>query len=288
MLANLKRIPVGLHYGATKLYSNIASVKVSEQKVKVGSNEINYVKSELQNGIEKKKSLVLLPGALGSALTDFKPQIHNLPVLLPEYSIIAWDPIGYGKSIPPKKEFSVDFLEKDADILKNMMEVLNVRKYSLLGWSDGGISALCLAGKYSENIDKLIIFGSNAYIISKELEIYDSIRDISKWSPKMREPLEKLYGAEYFKDTWEKWVDTFKLIYKEKNGDLCKEHLKNIKAPTLILHGEKDPMIASEHVPYLLKNIAGSKLITWPNGKHNIHLRYADEFNKKVAEFLSN
>lgn len=196
---------------------------------------------------------------LGSALTDFKPQIDNLPVLLPEYSIIAWDPVGYGKSIPPKREFSVDFLEKDADTLKKMMEILNVPKYSLLGWSDGGISALCLAGKYSENVDKLIVFGSNAYIISEELEIYDSIRDISKWSKKMREPLEKMYGAEYFKDTWEKWVDTFKLIHKEKNGDLCKGHLKNIKASTLILHGEKDPMIAKEHVPYLMKNIAGAK-----------------------------
>lgn len=64
MLANLIKNPVGLRLAA-KLYSNIASVKVSEQKVKVGSNEINYVKSELNNGIEKKKSLVLLPGALG-------------------------------------------------------------------------------------------------------------------------------------------------------------------------------------------------------------------------------
>lgn len=64
MLANLRKNPVGLRLAA-KLYSNIASVKVSEQKVIVGSNEINYVKSELKNGIEKKKSLVLLPGALG-------------------------------------------------------------------------------------------------------------------------------------------------------------------------------------------------------------------------------
>lgn len=170
--------------------------------------------------------------------------------------------------------------------MKGLLEALNIHKFSLLGWSDGGITALILAGKHPEAVEKLLIFGSNAYIIEDELKIYDGIRDVSKWSEKMRAPLEKLYGAEYFKENWEKWVDTFKKIYEEKNGDLCKGFLANIKAETLILHGEKDPMLAKEHVPYLLKNIKGSKLITWPDGKHNIHLRYADDFNRKVAEFL--
>jgi valacyclovir hydrolase len=205
---------------------------------------------------------------------------------LPNYNIIAWDPPGYGKSIPPERNFTTDFLEKDADVLKELMDALKISKYNLLGWSDGGITAMIIAGKYSENIEKLIIFGSNAYIIEDELKIYENIRDISKWSAKMREPLEKLYGAEYFRTKWENWVDTFKQIYKENDGDLCRKYLDKIKTETLILHGEKDPMLAKEHVPYLLQKIAGSKLITWPDGKHNIHLRYADDFNKKVAEFL--
>lgn len=145
---------------------------------------------------------------------------------------------------------------------------------------------MILAGKYSKNVEKLAIFGSNAYIIEDELKIYDKIRDVSKWSERMRAPLEKLYGAEYFKTKWESWVDAFKIIHKENNGDLCREFLKHIKAETLILHGEKDPMLAKEHVPYLLQNIKGSKLISWPDGKHNIHLKYADEFNAKVAEFF--
>lgn len=222
----------------------------------------------------------------GSAFTDFKPQIENLPKLLPNFNIIAWDPPGYGKSIPPEKKFTTDFLEKDADTVKELMEVLNVSRFNILGWSDGGITAMILSGKYPDLVDKLIVFGSNAYIIAEELKIYGGIRDISKWSAKMREPLEKLYGAEYFKTKWENWVDTFSVIYKERNGDLCKGFLKDIKAETLILHGEKDPMLAKEHVPYLMQNISGAKLISWPDGKHNIHLRYAEDFNKKVADFL--
>ena len=184
------------------------------------------------------------------------------------------------------KKFTTDFLEKDADIVKELMEVLHIPKFNVLGWSDGGITAMILSGKYPDVVEKLLVFGSNAYIVADELKIYDGIRDISKWSSKMREPLEKLYGAERFKTMWENWVDTFGLIYKEKGGDLCKGFLKNIKAETLILHGEKDPMLAKEHAPYLLENIHRSKLVSWPDGNHNIHLRYADEFNLKVAEFL--
>lgn len=188
--------------------------------------------------------------------------------------------------VPPSRQFSVDFLEKDADDAKALMDVLGIDSYNLLGWSDGGISVIILAGKHPQKVKKLAFFGSNAFVVEEEIKIYESIRDVSKWSAKMREPLEKLYGAEYFKDTWEKWVDTFKLIYKERDGDLCKQFLDKITAEVLILHGEKDPMLAKIHVPFLMEQLPRAKLITWPDGKHNIHLRYAEDFNNKIAEFL--
>lgn len=47
-------------------------------------------------------------------------------------------------------------------------------KYSLLGWSDGGISSIILAGKRAESVENLIIWGSNAYVTKEELQIYDS------------------------------------------------------------------------------------------------------------------
>ena len=77
MLSNLKNIPVRFRL-RNKFYSNIAGVKVIEQKVRVGPNEINYVKSELQNGIEKKKSLVLMPGALGLFALKFMTMVFYL------------------------------------------------------------------------------------------------------------------------------------------------------------------------------------------------------------------
>lgn len=63
-------------------------------------------------------------------------------------------------------------------------------KYSLLGWSDGGITAMILAAKHPECIDRMVVWGANATVTAEDIELYEKIRDTSKWSLKMREPLE--------------------------------------------------------------------------------------------------
>lgn len=222
----------------------------------------------------------------GSSWTDFKPQIEKLPNLLPNFSIVAWDPPGYGKSIPPKRNFGVDFYHRDAEAAVQLMQRLNFKLFDILGWSDGGITGMLAAGNFSRSVRKLVIWGANAYIHPNEIKIYESIRDVNKWSERMREPMEKVYGKEGFATLWSDWVDALLKIYNEKEGNLCKDELRKITAQTLVLHGAKDPMIVPEHVPYLLNNIKGSDIFVFNEGKHNIHLKYADEFNRLVADFL--
>lgn len=258
--------------------------KSTESQIQVGKFNINYVRtgSEAKTG----PAVLLLPGALGSAQSDFKPQLAALPGLLPNHTIIAWDPPGYGKSRPPAKRFHLDFYEEDAEVANDLMNKLDLPSYSILGWSDGGITGMIMSGLYPKAVSKLVIWGSNAFVLEKETKIYDSIRDVSKWSEKMRQPMEAMYGKEGFAELWSQWIDALIAIYKERNGDICKEHVKKIVSPTLIVHGAKDPMIAEEHVPYLQKNIKNNELFVFPDGKHNVHLRYAEEFNSLVAKFL--
>jgi len=85
---------------------------------------------------------------------------------------------------------------------------------------------------------------------------------------------------------WAGWLNAVENVYKEKNGNLCQDMLPKIKCPTLIIHGEKDPLVSSFHPEYLHKHIAGSALRIWPGGRHNIHLRYPEEFNDMVSQFL--
>lgn len=149
-----------------------------EEKINVSNIEINCVRvgDRGHGGVDNiQNAVILMPGACGSSWTDFRPQIEQLGNLLAGYTIIAWDPPGYGKSIPPVREFPIDFFHKDAKYAHGLMTILGFMRYSVLGWSDGGITAVIMAAKYSEHVDKLVIWGVNSYVLPTELELYESM-----------------------------------------------------------------------------------------------------------------
>ncbi|KAJ8960632.1 hypothetical protein NQ318_013924 [Aromia moschata] len=254
--------------------------KAQEHKIKVKGQTINYL--SVGNGDHK---LLCFPGALGTIWSDFKPQIEGLD--RSKFTVIVWDPPGYGLSRPPSRRFDTKFYETDAESAYAFMKQLGVQCFSLLGWSDGGISSMILAAKYPEVVEKLVIWGANSYVLPEEIKSYEKIRDVSKWSEKMRAPLVALYSEKGLQDMWNDWCDA--LVEIQKNGGgICNDRLGKIRCPTLILHGDKDPMVAEEHPDYLFSNIKMAKLHRFPEGKHNIHLRYAKEFNEIVTDFLLN
>ncbi|XP_041791421.1 valacyclovir hydrolase isoform X1 [Chelmon rostratus] len=251
-----------------------------------GRQHVNGVDLYYERTGRGKHALLLLPGALGCTRTDFGPQLKSLNK--ERFTIVAVDPRGYGQSRPPDRDFPLDFYERDAKDALDLMKALGFRKFSLLGWSDGGITALIAAGNNPDLIRKLVVWGANAFISQHDLELYNVVRDISNWSAKMRQPMEEVYGAEVFAKIWEAWVDGVTQFAKRPEGSICMEHLPLISCPTLIIHGERDPMVPSFHPQCLLKHIKGSRLHLIPEGKHNLHLKYADEFNKVVEDFLEN
>ncbi|XP_056270739.1 valacyclovir hydrolase [Pseudoliparis swirei] len=249
-----------------------------------GSRRVNGVDLYYEQTGGGKHAVLLLPGALGCSRTDFGPQLKSLNK--ERYTVVGWDPRGYGQSRPPARDFPPDFFERDAKDAVDLMKALGFGKFSLLGWSDGGITAMIAAARHPHVIRKLVVWGANAFVSQQDLTLYNAVRDVSKWSAKMRKPMEDLYGAEAFAKTWEAWGDGIAQFAKRPEGSICLELLPLISCPTFILHGEKDPMVASFHPQSLLKHIKESRLHLMPEGKHNIHLRYADEFNKLVEDFL--
>ncbi|XP_070816691.1 valacyclovir hydrolase isoform X2 [Chaetodon trifascialis] len=254
--------------------------------VSSGRQRVNGVDLYYEQTGRGKHALLLLPGALGSTRTDFGPQLKSLNK--ERFTIVGWDPRGYGQSRPPDRDFPLDFFERDAKDAVDLMKALGFSKFSLLGWSDGGITALIAAAKNPNLIRKLVVWGANAFISQHDLELYNVVRDVSNWSVKMRKPMEELYGAQDFRKIWEAWVDGVAQFATRPEGSICMEFLPLISSPTLIIHGERDPMVPNFHAQYLLKHIKGSRLHLIPEGKHNLHLKYADEFNKLVEDFLEN
>lgn len=252
---------------------------MEEGREEIDSFTINYLRTG-----SGPNPVLCLPGALGSSWTDFKPQLEKLDKN--KFTIIAWDPPGYGGSRPPDRDFTGNFFHRDADVALKLMKALKLPRFSMLGWSDGGITAMILAARNPLNVHKCVVWGANAYVLKEELEMYKKIRDISTWSEKMRAPLIELYGEEYFRTTWEKWVDAFIRIYEDYNGDICTKEVKRIQCPLFVLHGDQDPLVSKEHPDHILGAVQNCRVFHFPDGKHNIHLRYAEKFNELVTEFL--
>ncbi|PIK52783.1 hypothetical protein BSL78_10358 [Apostichopus japonicus] len=246
--------------------------------------EVNGVKFHYQETGKGDHVVLLIPGALGSSKSDYQPQFAKLNK--EKFRLIGIDPRGYGKTRPPDRDFPLDFFQRDADDAAGLMSALGHKSYSVLGWSDGGIVATILAAKYHDSLRKLVVWGSNAYFTEKDSNLFEKTRNIDDWSKRMKDPMIEQYGEDYFRKTWAAWIDGVTEIIEEKKGDVCMAECRQIHKPTLILHGDHDPMVPQEHPVYLQNNIRGSRLIRFPDGKHNIHLRYADVFNRHVEDFL--
>ena len=233
-----------------------------------------------------KHVLVLLPGALGTYETDFTPQLEILNKN--KFTVIAVNQRGYGNNRTENRSYPADFYHKDAEDVVLLMKQLDIPKYSLLGWSDGGNVAAIIAAKYPDSILKLIMWGSNSFVTPEEYKSYLAVRDISLWSTRMKQPMIKAHGEEYFEKTWHAWVDSFQSMEKNKESviDLYMEELGKITAETLIIHGMKDRLVPYFQTEYLHNNIANSKCVTWEDGSHNLHLRFPDRFVALVENFL--
>ncbi|XP_072167940.1 valacyclovir hydrolase-like [Diadema setosum] len=116
--------------------------------------------------------LLLMPGAVASIRSSFQPQLDTLDREI--FTLVAFDPRGYGWSRPPRRDFPEDFLLRDARDGRELMRALGYSRFSILGWCAGGISALLLAATYPDDVNKLVVWGSFAYMTDTLVDTFES------------------------------------------------------------------------------------------------------------------
>lgn len=226
--------------------------------------------------------LLCLPGAIGTGASDFAPQLDAFSEY---FTVVAPDPRGYGRSRPPERTFPLDFLQLDAEDMATLMTTLGHERFMVAGWSDGANVAALLTIGEPVRVMKLVMWGGNSYISDEDVARIESVRSLSTWSKRMRERMEAVYG-ETLQSIWAAYCDALQVTFGA-GGEVCSQRLHLIGCPTLILHGEEDPIVPEFHPRLFQKYISKSRLYLFPEGRHNIHLAYADEFNRVVLQFLS-
>ena len=259
--------------------------------------EVNGVRLwVVERGVQNAHSvpIVCLPGALGTAETDFEKQLCERDGLAATHRVVSFDPRGYGRSrgpytcatsggarSTPTREFLPGFYRQDAEDVAAVMAALQIPRYFVLGWSDGAIASVMLAAMRPHNVAALAMFGGNAYFTDADIAGFEATRDVAaSWSDRMRTSLEAVYGDD-LQPMWSAACDAWAHIVEHDGGEVCRAEAAQIACPTLVLHGAKDPMVPEEHARFFEETIPAT-LYTFPGGKHNIHQRFAAEFNEVV------
>lgn len=233
-----------------------------------------------ETGNPQKQPLIFLHGGFGN-IEDFN---EIIPLLDKEYRIIGIDSRGQGKSTLGNEKLTYERLEKD---IHGIITELNLDNPIVVGFSDGGIAALRLAGNNRINIDKLIVIGSTWH--SKSLE---STKDIlggitaeiwKKKFPKTYEMYQKLNPEPNFDKLSESIVQMW---VNETNTGRPNEKVENIKCPTLIVRGDKDHLMSKNSAFELSEKINAANLANIPFCGHEVYVEQKEILMNLINQFL--
>jgi len=220
-----------------------------------------------------KKTLIILPG-WGDTRKTFNYLVNNLK---DKFTIYIFDYPGFGNSIFPNKELTIDDY---AIYIRNFIKENNISNPYILCHSFGCRIAILLIGKYRVLVDKLIIIGG-AGIRRKSIK-----RKIRSYKYKLLKKL-KIFVRKnkreiYINNLFIKYssVDYRNLNEIERktfsniiNTDLRK-YLKYVYCPTLLIWGENDSSTPLKDGKLMNKKIKDSGLIIIKKGTHFVYLEY--------------
>lgn len=232
------------------------------KRIKVADGEIYY---EIYG---KGEPLFLMHGN-NESINSFREQIEPLAK---HYRIIALDTRGQGNSIN-RKTLAYSY-EQFADDLSAVMNAMSIKKASLLGWSDGGNTALAFALKHPEKVEKMVLMGANLSPGTDAIE-----QDVIRLFENRRDSLMKLPDANA-----QNQLRLTELVLKEPH--INPANLKSINKPVLVVAGEFD-VVKRDHTMLIQSSIKDAQLEIIKGSDHYAPLKNSKVFNKIVLDFLS-
>ncbi|MDR1568475.1 MAG: alpha/beta hydrolase [Streptococcaceae bacterium] len=206
--------------------------------------------------------LVLLHGNAENT-RYFKRQI---PLFEQYFTVITLDFRGHGKSSNGIHPLSFELFASD---LKEIVDLLGIKQFHLLGFSDGANVAMIFASKFPKYVNKLILNAGNLSA--------DGLLFISRIATELAIIL--AYLCFWKRDL----VEIRKLM--RQSVKLSWQDLTKISAKTLVLVGAFD-MIKPSHSKKLTQAIPNARLIVIPFALHDIARIRSKRFNQVVLDFL--
>jgi pimeloyl-ACP methyl ester carboxylesterase len=237
--------------------------------------------------------LVLITG-LGGEIAFWKKYV---PLFTRSYQVVVLDNRGAGDTEYPQTLFTMSTM---ADDVAGLMEHLGHDRYHVLGWSLGGnvaqrvaidrpakVGALILMSTYTRRPERSSFAIDTMIRTVDEGATFDSLMELMQSWCLPEDYFRKLALAKPAQrrcnGNGKRAAEGFKA--QKLALDLFDSHdlLDKITAPTLILHGDEDIMVAPHFARELSERIAGAKLDWVPGAGHIIP---AEKCCPQVLRFL--
>ena len=242
------------------------------------------------NQKEQSIPIVFIHG-VGLTYEIWQPQLD----FFKNYSNLAYDILGHGKSSLKKQNISFDDF---SDQLINLIDELNFQKIHLVGFSIGSLIARNFATKFNDRLQSLVLVGSIYKRTEQQQKVVNERFNQTKKELKLSKlALKRWFTDKYLEnnpDTYDKissilssnnmanFIKVYELFVNHKND----EDFEKIIVNTLITTGENDIGSTIEMSQELNKIIKNSQLKIIKNGKHLCGIECADDVNLTIKNFI--
>jgi len=222
---------------------------------------------------------ILIHGFLGTGRTHLGQVMDWLSAEF-GYHAIAPTLRGYGQSTPRPRDFPADFYQRDALDVLAFMDSLNIPKAHVLGYSDGGETALMAAGLQPERFHAVAVIGAVGYF-SPEMRPAGQRMYPATW---MTEDDKTLHGITNPDQFVLRWVKAFNTMI-DQGGDISLRLAHKITCPLLIMLGKLDTLNPPECARKFLGQTPNGQLQMFDCG-HPVHDQDWPGFQAAMRKFL--
>lgn len=256
-----------------------------EEYIHVEGNKIRYLESGNSTDI-----LVLIHG-LGASAERWE---YVIPLFTENFRVIVPDLIGFGYSDKPMVDYTPEFF---ADFLKKFLKTLSIKKPVLIGSSLGGQVIAEFTANNNELVKKVVLVSPSgimkhstpaldAYIMAA---LYPN-EDGAKTAFEMMAGSKKI-DPKIIKSFVERMqLPNAKMAFMStllglKNSAVTNK-LSSISVPTLIIWGEKDPVIPINYADDFVTSIKDCRFYRMDACGHTPYVDDPKSFAKIVIDFI--
>jgi pimeloyl-ACP methyl ester carboxylesterase len=220
------------------------------------------------------------------------------------YRTIALDHRDCGDSDPGTGPYTP---ADQADDAAAVLRALGISRVLVDGISMGGFVALELALRYPDLVEKLVLTSTSAggrtHTRAKTSLLLRSLLPWNRWGEvgrRAKRTFAAIMAPGYARAhpvEWEAIAETVRYRPQtraeyRRQWHACLAHdvatrLGEIRVPTLVLHGDLDPLVPVQNGRYLAAHIPGARLIEYPQTGHIPIMERAEEYNRDVLAFLA-